>query len=288
MNSVIVSAPAKLNLTLDITGIEPNGYHTMDMLMQAVNLTERVTLARAADICVTATGARLPMGPSNTAYKAAVLFFQQTGLLAGVHIHIEKKTPIRAGMAGGSADAAAVLVGLNTLYSAGLSLEELCALGAAVGADVPFAICGGTARVGGFGEKITPLPALMDCRFVVVMPGYGISTPEAFANYDQVGTDKRPNNEAAVAALTAGDYDALMPCLANVLEKASNGPDTEAICNALTQAGADAALMTGSGAAVYGIFKTEQAAQSAASQLKKRWQKVWVLAPHAEGTKIEK
>lgn len=288
MNSVIVSAPAKLNLTLDITGIEPNGYHTMDMLMQTVDLAERVTLAKACDICITATGARLPAGPNNTAYKAAVAFFRETGLLAGVHIHIEKKVPIRAGMAGGSADAAAVLVGLNALYNARLTRTELCALGAGVGADVPFAVCGGTARVGGFGEKIAPLPPLMDCRFVVVMPGYGISTPEAFANYDRVGTEKRPNNEAAAAALAAGDYDALMPCLANVLEKASGGADTEAICTVLRQHGADTALMTGSGAAVYGIFKTADAAQQAADAAKKRWQKVWVLAPCAEGAKIEK
>lgn len=288
MKSVIVTAPAKLNLTLDITGIEPNGYHTMDMLMQAVNLTERVTLAKAQDICVTASGARLPIGANNTAYKAAVAFFRETGLLAGVHIHIEKKAPIRAGMAGGSADAAATLVGLNALYEAQLSTQELCALGAQVGADVPFAICGGTARVGGFGEKITPLPDLMDCRFVVVMPGYGISTPEAFASYDRVGTERRPDNEAAVAALAAGNYDALMPCLANVLEKASNGAETQAICETLRKNGADAALMTGSGAAVYGIFKNETAAQSAAEQMKKHWHKVWVLAPYADGTKIEK
>lgn len=287
MNSVVIRCPAKLNLTLDITGTRPDGYHTMDMLMQAVSLTERVTLTRAKDIRITSDAGRLPLGKTNTAFKAAVAFFTEVGLLAGVHIHIEKCTPVRAGMAGGSADAAAVLYGLNLLYGAKLTKNELLEIGAGVGADVPFELTGGTARVGGFGEQVEPLPPLTGCRFVVVMPGYGISTPQAFANYDLVGTDKRPDNQAAIAALKACDYERLTASLANVLERASGGADTASICDTLKKHGADAALMTGSGAAVFGVFREDSKALSAKEALLNQYAKVWLLQPVAHGPVAE-
>lgn len=283
MNSVTILCPAKLNLTLDITGIEENGYHTMDMLMQAVNLTERVTLTRSRGIRITVAGSRLPVDEKNTAWKAAKVFFEEEGLLAGVDIHIEKATPVRAGMAGGSADAAAVLYGLNLLYGGNLSLERLCELGAKVGADVPFCLTGGTAHVTGFGEKVKPLAPMPFCRFVVVMPGYGISTPEAFAAYDRVGAQKRPDTPAALAALKERDYKKLAGAMANALEKASAGPDTAAICETLTRYGADAALMTGSGAAVFGMFSSDKAALAARAALKKQYKKVWLLQPVCHG-----
>ena len=152
MRSVTVLAPAKLNLTLDVTGTRPDGYHTLDMIMQAVSLRERVTLRRSRGLSLSLPGSRVPANEHNTAYKAALAFFHGTGLLAGAAITVEKHVPVRAGMAGGSADAAAVLVGLNELYGARLSAAELCALGAQVGADVPFSIVGGTARVTGVGD----------------------------------------------------------------------------------------------------------------------------------------
>lgn len=283
MNSVTVLCPAKLNLTLDITGICENGYHMMDMVMQAVSLFETVTLTRSDTISITSDAGKLPLGKTNTAYKAAVAFFCETGLLAGVKIHIEKKTPVRAGMAGGSADAAAVLYGLNLLYDARLTHEELCTIGAGVGADVPFALTGGTARVGGFGEKVMPLPAMPLCRFVAVMPGYGISTPEAFAKYDKVGADARPDNETAVKALQNGEYQALCGALGNALEKASGGADTRPICEILRKNKADAALMTGSGAVVFGVFDSDRQALQAVAALKKKYKKVYLLYPVNHG-----
>lgn len=283
MKSVTVLCPAKLNLTLDITGVEENGYHTMDMVMQAVSLFEKVTLTKAKDIVITSDAGRLPLGKTNTAYQAAVAFFTEVGLLAGVKIHIEKKTPIRAGMAGGSADAAAVLYGLNLLYGARLTRQELVAIGAQVGADVPFELLGATARVSGFGEKLQPLPPVPDCRFVVVMPGYGISTPQAFARYDKVGAAARPNNDAAVEALRKGDYYALCRSLGNALEKASAGADTAKICRVLKAAGADAALMTGSGAAVFGVFAHDGPALAALDQLAGVYPKVFLLHPVNHG-----
>ena len=209
MKQVTVLAPAKLNLTLDVVGLLPGGYHALDMIMQAITLHERVTLRKSRDLILRLPGSRVPPNEKNTAYKAALAFFHYTGLLAGVEMEVRKVTPVRAGMAGGSADAAAVLVGLNALYDARLSMSELCAIGATLGADVPFALLGGTCRVQGKGDLLRPLPPCPDCRFVVAMPSVGVSTPAAFAAYDEVGSSVHPDGEAAEAAVRAGDLAAL-------------------------------------------------------------------------------
>ena len=156
--SVTVLAPAKLNLSLDVVGTLPNGYHALDMVMQSIDLFEKLTLTRSEGLTLTLPGSFVPVNDKNTAIKAALAFFQYTGLLAGVDITIQKRVPVRAGMAGGSADAAGVLVGLNALYGAKLSMSELCAIGAAIGADVPFALMGGTCRVQGVGDFLKALP----------------------------------------------------------------------------------------------------------------------------------
>ena len=179
--SVTVLAPAKLNLSLDVVGTLPNGYHDLDMVMQTIDLYEKITLRRSNDLSLTLPGSFVPVNDKNTAVKAALAFFDYTGLLAGVDMTIYKRVPVRAGMAGGSADAAGVLVGLNELYGAHLSMSELCAIGAGIGADVPFALLGGTCRVRGVGDLMKALPPCPDCRFVVAMPSVGVSTPEAFA-----------------------------------------------------------------------------------------------------------
>ena len=162
-SSVTVLAPAKLNLALDVVGILPGGYHALDMTMQAISLYERVVIRRSPYLDLTLPGSKVKAGPGNTAIKAALAFFHYTGLLAGADITIYKNVPVRAGMAGGRADAAAVLVGLNELYGARLSMSELCALGAGIGADVPFALMGGTCRVQGLGDLIKALPPMPEC-----------------------------------------------------------------------------------------------------------------------------
>ena len=201
LNCVTVLAPAKLNLALDVVGLLPNGYHDLDMTMQAITLYERVVLRRSPYLNLRLPGSLVAPNNKNTAIKAALAFFDYTGLLAGVDITIYKNTPVRAGMAGGSADAAAVLVGMNELYGARLSMSELCALGAKIGADVPFALMGGTCRVQGVGDVMKALPPCPDCWFTVVMPDYGVSTPEAFAAYDRVGSSRHPDCEAQEQAI---------------------------------------------------------------------------------------
>ena len=288
LQSVHLLAPAKLNLSLDVVGILPGGYHALDMVMQAVSLYEQVTLRRSMDLVVRIPGSRIPTGPKNTAYKAALAFFYYTGLLAGADITIRKSVPVRAGMGGGSADAAAVLVGLNTLYGAHLSMTELCALGASVGADVPFALMGGTCRVQGLGDLIKALPPCPDCWFTVIMPGYGISTPAAFAAYDQIGSPTHPDCAAQETAIRSGDLNGLCSAAGNALEVCAGGADTAALKEALTAHGARAALMTGSGAAVFGIFETEDAARQAASALEAAGRQIYTLRPDRGGARVVK
>lgn len=286
MHSVTVSAPAKLNLTLAVTGVREDGYHTLDMVMQSVSLFERVTLKKSQGFWLTLPGSPVPANEANTACKAAELFFRETGLLAGVKITVQKRVPVRAGMAGGSADAAAVLVGLNELYGARLSVRELCALGARVGADVPFCILGGTARVTGIGDELRRLPDCPPCWFTVCMPAAGVSTPRAFARYDAQGTDVQPDSGAAEEALRQGDLAALCGEMKNALELSSESTQTRPLCEALRAQGALAALMTGSGAAVFGVFRAERAARAAMEQLRGQCPACWVLRPIRNGARI--
>lgn len=284
-NSVTVLAPAKLNLSLNVLGTLPNGYHDLDMVMQTITLHERLVLRRSRLLDVRMPGSRVPVNEKNTAVKAALAFFAYTGLLAGVEITIEKKVPVRAGMAGGSADAAGVLVGMNELYDARLSMSELCAIGAGIGADVPFALMGGTCRVQGVGDWLKPLPPCPDCWFVVVMPSIGISTPEAFQRYDTMGSPTRPDCAEQERAIRAGDLAALCAAAGNALEYCSGAVETAAIRALLDEQGTTASLMTGSGAAVFGIFAQEAAAQAAAAALRQSYGKVYLAGPDRGGAR---
>ena len=284
--SVTVLAPAKLNLALDVVGTLPNGYHDLDMVMQAIDLQERLVLRRSPYLNLRMPGSFVPVNNKNTAIKAALAFFDYTGLLAGVDITIHKAVPVRAGMAGGSADAAGVLVGMNALYGAKLSMSEHCAIGATIGADVPFALMGGTCRVRGVGDLLKPLPPCPDCRFVVVMPSIGVSTPEAFQRYDQMGSPVHPDCERQEAAVRAGDLAAICAAAGNALEHCSGAQETPAICAKLNEHGALTSQMTGSGAAVFGVFDGEDAARAAVQALQGSYKQVYLCRPVRGGAQV--
>lgn len=284
--SVTVIAPAKLNLSLDVVGLLPNGYHDLDMVMQAITLREQLTLRRSDTLDVRMPGSFVPVNDKNTAVKAAMAFFHYTGLLAGVDITIRKTVPVRAGMAGGSADAAGVLVGMNELYGAHLSMSELCALGATIGADVPFALMGGTCRVQGVGDFIKALPPCPPCWFVVVMPSVGVSTPEAFQRYDTMGSPIHPDCQAQEDAIRAGNLMAVCRAAGNALEHCSGAEETPAIRALLDEAGACTSLMTGSGAAVFGVFDDEAKARAARAELQKQYKKVYLAKPDLGGARV--
>ena len=284
--SVTVLAPAKLNLSLDVVGTLPNGYHDLDMVMQTIDLYEKIILKTSRDLRLSLPGSFVPANDKNTAVKAALAFFDYTGLLAGVDINVYKRVPVRAGMAGGSADAAGVLVGLNELYGAKLSMSELCAIGAGIGADVPFALLGGTCRVRGVGDLMKALPPCPECRFVVVMPSVGVSTPEAFARYDTMGSPVHPDCEAQEQAIRKNDLAAVCAAAGNALEHCSGAVETPAICEILRANGAITAQMTGSGAAVFGIFADESQARAAAAVLRKGYKQVYVCRPTTGGPRV--
>lgn len=284
--SVTVLAPAKLNLSLDVVGTLPNGYHDLDMVMQTIDLYEKIILKTSRDLRLSLPGSFVPANDKNTAVKAALAFFDYTGLLAGVDINVYKRVPVRAGMAGGSADAAGVLVGLNELYGAKLSMSELCAIGAGIGADVPFALLGGTCRVRGVGDLMKALPPCPDCRFVVVMPSVGVSTPEAFARYDTMGSPVHPDCEAQEQAIRKNDLAAVCAAAGNALEHCSGAVETPSICEILRANGAITAQMTGSGAAVFGIFADDAQARAAAAVLRKGYKQVYVCRPTTGGPRV--
>lgn len=286
MKQVTVLAPAKLNLALDVVGLLPNGYHDLDMVMQTITLYERLTLRRAEEVQLCLPGSWVPINEKNTAVKAARAFFRYTGLAGGVDMEIEKHIPVRAGMAGGSADAAGVLVGLNALYEARLSTSELCALGAGIGADVPFALMGGTCRVQGVGDFLKALPPCPPCWFVIAMPSVGVSTPEAFARYDQMGSPLHPDLAVQEAAIRAGDLAALCAAAGNALEHCSGARETPHIRAILDEQGALASLMTGSGAAVFGVFDREAKAQAARAALRQQYKQVYLAQPDRGGPRL--
>ena len=204
-NAVTVLAPAKLNLALDVVGLLPNGYHALDMTMQTITLYERVMLRRSAGLSLRLPGSLVQPNDKNTAIKAALAFFHYTGLLAGVDITIYKNTPVRAGMAGGSADAAAVLRGMDRLYKLGLSDDQLCELGARLGSDIPFCLRRGTMLATGRGEVLTRLADMPETWVVLAKPRISVSTAWAYQNYDEQGAEQHPDNERIQQEIARGD-----------------------------------------------------------------------------------
>ena len=270
MEQIKVIAPAKINLSLDITGVDEKGYHLLDMVMQTISVFEKVTLTKQDDISMSSNAKFIPTDSRNTAVKAAVKFFEYTGIKGGVHIHIKKTVPIKAGMAGGSADAAGVIVGLNKLYNAGLTTEQMCEIGLMCGSDIPFMIHGGTKRIQGTGDIILPAPQMPQCHIVVCMPTKGVSTPQAYANYDEMGVKTLVENEKLLKAMEENNLAEMAKYMANDLEKAAGSDETEPIKKLLLDLGAIGSMMTGSGAAVFGIFDKEEKAAKAAKAIRDR------------------
>lgn len=287
MDRVTVIAPAKINLSLDITGVDEKGYHLLDMIMQSVSIFERVTLTKQEKGITMGSNARyIPTDSKNTAVMAAINFFDYAKIDGGVHIYIKKTVPIKAGMAGGSADAAGVIVGLNKLYNTRFTMEQLCEIGALTGSDVPFMLVGGTKRVQGVGDIILPCADMPRCHFVICMPSNGVSTPQAFANYDRLGHKTIVETDKLIKAIEDEDLKTIAKYMANDLEEAAGSEDTQPIRKQLIEQGALGSVMTGSGAAVFGIFDSEEKAKQAFQYFKGKVRSVFLAKPVDFGASI--
>ncbi len=302
---ICLKAYAKINWTLDILGTRPDGYHQMDMLMQSVDLCDTLWIEAADEITLTSAAEETTRGgedalssqtvaydQSNLVYRAALLLRRRCGISAGASIRLGKRIPSGAGMGGGSADAAAALIGLNRLWGLGLDRRQLCQIGLELGADVPFMLTGGLARVQGIGESITLLFPAPRVPLVLMQPCGGLSTGKIFAAYDALaaGPLARPDNAAAQEALLGGDLAALGAAMNNVLEAASvpARPALARAARALEQAGAIRAMMTGSGSVVYGVFADDKAALAAQRSLRQNpgWGKVLLTHTRVEQTAL--
>lgn len=281
MKTLRIKAAAKLNFSLDILGIRPDGYHEMDMVMQTIDLFDDVELSKAGTISVFSDGS--PDGPENLAWKAAEAFFRAAKRSVGARIRLTKRIPAQAGMAGGSADAAAVLIGLNALYDARLSPEALRDAGLSVGADVPYCLIGGTARVRGIGEIVEPMPPFLSGYLVVAKPAIGISTAEAFRRFDRAENLRHPDIAALLSVMEKGQLDALSLFMENVLEQSEQNETVETLRQELLKNGALAARMTGSGSAVFGLFSEKEAASRCAVALAGENRQIFVTKPYPKG-----
>ncbi len=289
MDKIGIKAPAKINLFLDIVGKLPNGYHEIKSVMQTVDLFDYVKVEKSDGITVDCNN-NAPEGENNIAFKAAKLFFERTKIESGAKISIDKRIPMQAGMAGGSADAAAALFGLNKIFDKPLSLEELCKLGAKCGADVPFSIMGGTMAAEGIGEKLSSVFEIPDCWLVIVKPEISMSTPESYKYYDEHGLSdlEHPAFDSFLSVLEQNDLSSLSGKLYNVLEHTVKDPVIGDIKNEMLSLGALGSMMTGSGTAVFGIFDSVQKAVAAKNALSEKFDSVFLSRPTKSGVQIDK
>ena len=287
MMELTVKAYGKINLSLDIIRKLPSGFHDMRMVMETVELHDdiQITLSEGDGVSMRSNLSFLPSDSKNIAVKAAKLFFEALSLpKQHVAIKLFKRIPVAAGMAGGSANAAAVLRGLNILLETGLSKEELMHMGAELGSDVPYCIVGGTKLAEGRGEVLTALPALPDCHIVICKPKFSISTPELFSRIDCSKIRHRPDTDGLLHALEARSLNQVSMRLFNVFEDVldSRGREIGQIKTTLLHAGALGAAMTGTGPTVFGLFDKEADANSAYIKLKEHYRETFLTRNHRE------
>jgi len=270
-----VKAFGKINLTLDVTGRREDGFHLLDTVMQTVSIWDELDIQHSHEPGVHLQCSResIPTDRKNTAFRAAKFFLEDQGLThEGVYIFIRKYIPSRSGMGGGSADAAAVMKAIVELEGLDVSLERLMELGAKVGADVPFCLLSRWARVQGIGERVVPIES--DWRFFIVLvkPAQGVSTPQAFARWDE-GVQTRMDVDRTQAAVERNDLDALMASVCNALEAPAIElvPAVEQVRQDLLAQGVALARMTGSGSAVMGFSRDKSVLERAAKSLRTKY-----------------
>ncbi len=284
-----LTSKAKINLGLDITGRRANGYHDVRMIMQTLALGDEIRVSVGTDkdrrIGLECPGSDLPCDERNLAYRAAKLLADKYDLAEAIDIRIEKKIPEAAGLAGGSSDAAAVLIALNELCEIGLSRQDLMELGLQLGADVPFCIMQGTALAGGVGEELVSLPALPTTPVLLVKTAVDVSTKWAYESWDALEQPDHPDINALAEAIRQGrDLGQIAGLLGNTFEELvfDRYPEVRRIKEDMIRFGAAGALMTGSGPTVFGLFEDNESLTRAASEMRARYPEAFVCETYTD------
>jgi len=266
--------PAKINLTLDVTGKLENGYHTLSMIMQSIDVCDELSFEKTADETILfSMNKDLPdkiPAEKNLVYKAAKLMKDTFKIDGGFKIHLTKNIPAAAGLAGGSSDCAATLIGINELCGLGLDIEKLCEIGVKLGADVPFCIRKGTMLAEGIGEILTPLAPLTGIPVLLIKPNISISTPYVYKHLKLNELDYHPDNKAVISYIKDNNIKKIAASLSNVLETVTipENPIIAELKHYLTENGAIGSLMSGSGPTTFGIFENMETAKKAYEKAK--------------------
>ncbi|MDQ0247603.1 4-diphosphocytidyl-2-C-methyl-D-erythritol kinase [Bacillus fengqiuensis] len=287
---LMVKAPAKINLSLDVLHKRPDGYHEVKMVMTTIDLADRVELTERYDqkITIHSHDRYVPDDHRNLAYQAAQLLKERFRINKGVTISIVKNIPVAAGLAGGSSDAAATLRGLNKLWGLNLSLDELALLGAEIGSDVSFCVYGGTAIATGRGEIIEHIDTPPNCWVILAKPEIGVSTAEVYKNLN-LSNVKHPDVESMVQAISEQNYGGMCGTVGNVLETVTLNmhPEVALIKEQMKRFGADAVLMSGSGPTVFGLVQYDSRMQRIYNGLRGFCDKVYAVRLLGERVNVD-
>ena len=272
MDRLELKALGKINLGLDVLGRRENGYHDVRMVMQTVYLYDRIIMkkSKTPGIRLETNLYYLPVNENNLAYQAAQMLMDEFHMEEGVSIQLDKHIPVAAGMAGGSSNAAAVLFGMNRMFSLGLSQKELMERGVKLGADVPYCIMRGTVLAEGIGEILTPLSPMPKCYVLIAKPAISVSTKMVYEKLDSHEIEDHPDIDSILAGLKAGDLKKVAGSMGNVLERVTVDayPVIDRIKKMMIKEGALNAMMSGSGPTVFGIFEEKATARKAADAIR--------------------
>ncbi len=276
---MLIKAYAKINLSLDVVGKRDDGYHLLKMIMQSIEIYDLLNIKKIEKgIFITCNKKYVPTDERNIAYKAAKMYMEEYNIRGGIYIDIKKNIPVAAGLAGGSTDAAAVLIAMRELYNTNASDKELIDIGLKLGADVPYCFVGGTALCEGIGEVITPLKPLKYHILVLVKPSFGVSTKEVYTNLDISKIKRHPNTELLMDAIENEDLKLISENMKNVLENVTlrRHKSIRQIKEIMINMGALGSMMSGSGPSVFGIFDDMLKAQRCFEILKKSYDEVFI------------
>lgn len=267
MDNITLKALAKINLGLDVVRRREDGYHEVRMIMQTIHLYDKLDIKKTTDegIVITSNLSYVPTNENNLVYKAGKLLMDEFDIKEGVSVHLQKRIPVAAGMAGGSSDAAAMLYGMNQIFDLGLSRKDLMERGVKIGADVPYCLMRGTALAEGIGEKLTSLPPMVKCPVLIAKPAISVSTKFVYENLKLNEETIHPDIDQLVKDIENKDLHAIAGHMGNVLESVTipEYPIIAQIKDQMMKSGAINSMMSGSGPTVFGLFEDEETARRA-------------------------